>query len=366
MTGESDGSDESDGSVGEITAAIVGGSGYVGGELLRLLVGHPRVTVCAITSASQPGVFAHSAHPNLRGVTDLKFTSPDTLEPVDVLFLAQRHGDSAKQIDRWAGLATRIIDTSADFRLRNAAEWERWYEEQHPAPQWLDKFVYGLPEFHREELKSARYASGVGCNATVTNLALAPLVRHRSDGQTVRRLSRVAADLKVGSSEGGSIASASSHHPERSGAVRSFMPTGHRHQSEIRQELGTDFDLAFSVTSVELVRGALVTAHCFLNDPLTERDLWQLFRKAYANEPFVRLVSARSGIHRYPEPKLLAGTNWCDVGFATDAADPRHVVVIAAIDNLMKGAAGSAVQCMNLMCGFDETLGLTFPGLHPS
>ena len=340
-----------------VTAAIVGGSGYVGGELLRLLTGHPRVSVRAITSASQPGIFAHNAHPNLRGVTDIKFTSPDTLQPVDVLFLAQRHGDSAKQIQRWAALGTRIVDTSADFRLRDAAEWEKWYEEKHPAPQWLGKFVYGLPEFHREELKAAKYASGVGCNATVTNLALAPL------GE---RLTRVIADLKVGSSEGGSIASAASHHPERSGAVRSFMPTGHRHQSEIRQELGTGFELAFSVTSVELVRGALVTAHCFLSEPVTERDLWQLFRKAYANEPFVRLVSARSGIHRYPEPKLLAGTNWCDVGFATDADDPRHVVVIAAIDNLMKGAAGSAVQCMNLMCGFEETLGLTFPGLHPA
>jgi len=340
-----------------VTAAIVGGSGYVGGELLRLLTGHPRVSVRAITSASQPGIFAHNAHPNLRGVTDIKFTSPDTLQPVDVLFLAQRHGDSAKQIERWAALGTRIVDTSADFRLRDAAEWEKWYEEKHPAPQWLGKFVYGLPEFHREELKAAKYASGVGCNATVTNLALAPL------GE---RLTRVIADLKVGSSEGGSIASAASHHPERSGAVRSFMPTGHRHQSEIRQELGTGFELAFSVTSVELVRGALVTAHCFLSEPVTERDLWQLFRKTYANEPFVRLVSARSGIHRFPEPKLLAGTNWCDVGFATDADDPRHVVVIAAIDNLMKGAAGSAVQCMNLMCGFEETLGLTFPGLHPA
>jgi N-acetyl-gamma-glutamyl-phosphate/LysW-gamma-L-alpha-aminoadipyl-6-phosphate reductase len=347
-----------------VTAAIVGGSGYVGGELLRLLTGHPRVRVRAITSVSQPGVFAHTAHPNLRGVTDLKFTSPDTLEPVDVLFLAQRHGDSAKQIERWAGLGTRIVDTSADFRLRDAAEWERWYEEKHPAPEWLGKFVYGLPEFHREELKSARYASGVGCNATVTNLAIAPLVR--SVGPTVRRSDRVVADLKVGSSEGGSIPSASSHHPERSGAVRSFMPIGHRHQSEIRQELGSDFELAFSVTSVELVRGALVTAHCFLNQPIAERDLWKLYRAAYGNEPFVRLVSARTGIHRYPEPKLLGGTNWCDIGFATDPADPRHVVIIAAIDNLMKGAAGSAVQCMNLMCGFDETLGLTFPGLHPA
>src|SRR5262245_11195362 len=139
-------------------------------------------------------------------------------------------------------------------------------------------------------------------------------------GRAGRRAVRVVADLKVGSSEGGSIASASSHHPDRSGAVRSFMPTGHRHQSEIRQELGTDFELTFSVTSVELVRGALVTAHCFLNEPVAEKDLCKLYRTAYGNEPFVRLVSARSGIHRYPEPKLLAGTNWCDVGFATDAA----------------------------------------------
>ena len=347
-----------------LTAAIVGGSGYVGGELLRLLLGHPGVTVRAVTSASQPGVFVHSAHPNLRGTTDLKFTSPDTLEPVDVLFLAQRHGESARNIERWASLGTRVIDTSADFRLRDASEWERWYEEKHPAPEWLPRFVYGLPERHREELKGAKYASGVGCNATVTILALAPFFDRLTDGPP--GIDRVVADLKVGSSEGGSLPSASSHHPERSGAVRSFMPTGHRHQSEIRQELGNDFDLAFSVTSVELVRGALVTAHCFLEEPVAERDLWQLFRKAYANEPFLRLVSARTGLHRYPEPKLLAGTNWCDVGFATDPADPRHVVVIAAIDNLMKGAAGSAVQCMNLMSGQEETLGLRFPGLHPA
>lgn len=343
----------------QVTAAIVGGSGYVGGELLRLLVGHPGVAVRAVTSASQAGAFAHSVHPNLRGVTDLKFSSPDNLEPADVLFLAQRHGESAKSIERWAGLAPRVVDTSADFRLRSADEWRRWYDGDHPAPEWLDRFVYGLPERHRAELPAARYASGVGCNATVTILALAPLADRGL-------IERVVADVKVGSSEAGSAPSASSHHPERSGAVRSFMPTGHRHQSEIRQELGPGFDLAFSVTSVELVRGALVTAHCFLRESLTERELWQLLRQAYAGEPFIRLVSARTGLHRYPEPKLLAGSNWCDVGFATDPADPRHVVIIAAIDNLMKGAAGSAVQCMNLMCGFDEAAGLRFPGLHPA
>jgi [amino group carrier protein]-6-phospho-L-2-aminoadipate/5-phospho-L-glutamate reductase len=132
------------------------------------------------------------------------------------------------------------------------------------------------------------------------------------------------------------------------------------------QALGSSFDLSFSVTSVELVRGVMVTAHCFLNADLAERDVWGLYRTAYGTEPFVRLVSQKRGIHRYPEPKLLAGSNFCDVGFALDATSRhRRIVALAALDNLMKGAAGSAVQCMNLMCGLDETAGLSFPGLHP-
>ncbi|RME45541.1 MAG: N-acetyl-gamma-glutamyl-phosphate reductase, partial [Caldilineae bacterium] len=195
------------------------------------------------------------------------------------------------------------------------------------------------------------------CNATVTNLALAPLA-------DAGLLESAVVDVKVGSSEGGARPSESSHHPERSGAVRSFKPTGHRHQAEIRQALGNAFDLHFSVTAIELVRGALATCHCFLNRSLAERDLWKLYRAAYGKEPFVRLVKSRTGIHRYPEPKWLAGSNFCDIGFEVDAGSNR-VVVIAAIDNLMKGAAGSAVQAMNLMCGFDERAGLTFPGLHP-
>ncbi|HET9512322.1 MAG TPA: N-acetyl-gamma-glutamyl-phosphate reductase [Gemmatimonadales bacterium] len=340
-------------------AALVGGSGYVGGELIRLLLGHPGVALTQVASASQAGRLVHWIHPNLRGVSDLKFVAPDQLEPADVLFLAQRHGEAAGTMERWAGFAQRVVDTSADFRLRSAAEYRQWYGEEHPAPGWLERFVYGLPERRRQALGSTAHASGVGCNATVTILAIAPLV----DAGLVER---VVADVKVGSSEAGSAPSAASHHPERSGAVRSFMPTGHRHQAEIRQELGGGFELAFSVTGVELVRGALVTAHCFLRQPMEERELWRLYREAYGREPFIRLVASKSGIHRFPEPKLLAGTNWCDIGFAVDQErESRRVVVMAAIDNLMKGAAGSAVQCMNLMCGMDETAGLRFPGLHP-
>lgn len=342
-----------------LRVSVVGGSGYVGGELIRLLLGHPHVTLAQVTSASQAGRYVHGIHPNLRGLTELRFTSPDALVPADLLFLAQRHGESARGIERWAALAPRLVDTSADFRLRDPAAWERWYGEPHPAPEWLGRFVYGLPERHRDELREARYASGVGCNATVTNLAIAPLA-------DAGLLERVVADVKVGSSEGGSAPNAASHHPERSGAVRSFMPVGHRHQAEIRQALGDGFKLSFSVTGVELVRGALVTAHCFLREPLEEREVWKLYRRTYGGEPFVRLVSGRTGIHRYPEPKLLAGANWCDIGFAVDEdRESRRLVVIAAIDNLMKGAAGSALQCLNLMCGFDEPAGLGFAGLHP-
>lgn len=339
--------------------AIVGGSGYVGGELLRLLLGHPRVTVSQVTSASQVSRLVHTVHPNLRGLTQLQFSDPATLASCDVVFLAQPHGQSAAGIARFAALAERVVDCSADFRLRHPAEYRRWYHADHPSPEWLSRFVYGLPERYRTELTGARYASGVGCNAAVTILALAPL----ADAGLLRR---VVADVKVGSSEGGAQPSASSHHPERSGAVRSFMPTGHRHQAEIRQALGDGFELSFSVTAVELVRGALVTAHCFLDHPVEEKELWRLYREAYADRPFARLVKQRSGTFRYPEPKILAGSNYCDIGFEVDQDSPSHrVVVIAAIDNLMKGAAGSAVQCMNLMMGWDETAGLVFPGLHP-
>ena len=146
--------------------------------------------------------------------------------------------------------------------------------------------------------------------------------------------------------------------------MRSFKPTGHRHQAEVQQTVGDDFDLYMSVTSIELIRGALVTAHCLLNQPVTEKDLWKLYRKTYKSEPFIRLVKQKTGIFRYPDPKLLPGTNYCDVGFEVEEGANR-VVIIAAIDNLMKGAAGSAVQAMNVMMGWEETAGLDFPGLHP-
>lgn len=342
-----------------IRVSIVGGSGYVGGELLRLLLSHPQVEVAQVTSERLAGKSVASTHPNLRGHTALQYVSADKIEPCELLFLALPHGSAANRIEQFAALAPKIVDCSADFRLRDAEAYTRWYGEPHPNPEWLRRFVYGLPELHREEISQAKYVSGVGCNATATNLALLPLVR----AGLVDSSRDVVVEIKVGSSEGGAQSSESSHHPERAGAVRSFAPVGHRHTAEVAQELGLE-QVHLSITSVELVRGALATAHVFAPNAVAEKDLWKAYRALYNDEPFVRIIRERQGTYRLPEPKILAGTNYADVGFALDDVT-RRIVSICAIDNLGKGAAGTAVQCMNLMCGFEETLGLGFVGLHP-
>lgn len=338
--------------------SIVGGSGYVGGELLRLLLAHPHVEILQATSERYAGRYVHSLHPTLRGATHLQFCPVAALQPCDLLFLALPHGpEAAARIQQFADLAPRLIDLSANFRLRDPALYPRWYGWEHPTPAWLERFTYGLPEVSRAALRGAHYVSGVGCNATAVNLALLPFVE-------AGLVERAVVEVKVGSSEGGASPSAASHHPERSGAVRSFAPVGHRHQAEMRQVLG-DVELHFSATAVERVRGVLCTAHLFLRAPLDERDLWRCLRERYREEPFIRLIRDRSGLYRHPEPKLLAGTNFCDIGLERDPHSNR-VVVLSALDNLMKGAAGSAVQAMNLMHGWDERTALTFHGLHPN
>lgn len=343
-----------------ITASIVGGAGFAGGELARLLLFHPNVEIKQTTSERLAGKFVHKTHPNLRGQTKLKFSSRDEIEPCDVLFLCLPHGESSKEIDYFMGKAERIVDLSADFRLNDEEEYTRHYGAPHPRPEFLERFVYGVPELHREETRDAKLVSSAGCNATATILGLYPLFR-----EGLIETDRTVAEAKVGSSEGGATPNDHSHHPIRSGSVRSYAPAGHRHVAEMKQELGGDnFALHFSATSLDMIRGALVTAHAFLKEPLDEKDVWKLYRKYYGDEPFVRIVKERDGAYRLPEPKLLAGTNFCDVGFQR-APDSNRLVVVSAIDNLMKGAAGQAVQAFNLMHGLPETSGLEFPGLHP-
>jgi N-acetyl-gamma-glutamyl-phosphate/LysW-gamma-L-alpha-aminoadipyl-6-phosphate reductase len=237
-------------------ATIVGGSGYTGGELLRLLLAHPEIEIVQVTSRSHLGEYVYQVHPNLRKQTSLKFSDPQQIDPVEVLFLALPHGQAQQQIERFAGLAESIIDLSADFRLRDAQSYRRWYGSEHAAPEWLQKFVYGLPELHRQELRSARYVSGVGCNAAASILSLLPLVK----AGLLEENSPLIVEIKVGSSEGGAQGNPGSHHPERSGVVRTFSPFGHRHTAEVIQELGLPHP-SLTMTSVDLVRGALATAH---------------------------------------------------------------------------------------------------------
>jgi N-acetyl-gamma-glutamyl-phosphate/LysW-gamma-L-alpha-aminoadipyl-6-phosphate reductase len=343
-----------------LTLSIVGAAGYAGGELLRLVLGHPELQLGQAISSSQAGSPVHASHPNLRGHVRANFEAPDALQACDVLVLAGGHGTHAARIEEYAQLAPRILDLSADFRLRSAEAYEQTYGRPHPKPEWLERFVYGLPELHRDQLRGATHVSGVGCNATAMTLALLPLAR-------LGLVERALFDLKVGSSEGGAVSRESSHHPERSGTVRPYATTDHRHLAEVRQALAGSGDVPLSVTAhaIEMVRGVACTAHVFLNEEFSERQLWGVFREHYGAEPFVRLVAARSGQHRYPEPKLVAGSNHCDIGFAWDAEN-RRAVVFSALDNLVKGAAGSAIQSLNLMAGWDEHLGLGFPGLHPN
>jgi N-acetyl-gamma-glutamyl-phosphate/LysW-gamma-L-alpha-aminoadipyl-6-phosphate reductase len=344
-----------------ITTSIIGGSGYGGGELLRLLLAHPCVEVKQVTSRSHLGEYVYQVHPNLRKRTQIMFSDPSSLEPVDILFLAQPHGQAQHHIEEYAKLAPKIIDLSADFRLRDDAFHEQWYGEKHAAPDWLGKFVYGLPELHRAEIATANYVSGVGCNATASNLALLPLIK----ADLLEASSPIFIEIKVGSSESGTEGNSGSLHAERANVIRTFSAFGHRHTAEVIQEMGINATyLSLTMTAVDLVRGVLATAHAKVKQGVTTKDLWKAYRAVANENPFLRVVKEARGIYRVPEPKVLAGTNYADLGFELDESN-GHIVAMCAIDNLMKGAAGSAVQCMNLMMGWDEMLGLEFMGLHP-
>jgi N-acetyl-gamma-glutamyl-phosphate/LysW-gamma-L-alpha-aminoadipyl-6-phosphate reductase len=239
--------------------------------------------------------------------------------------------------------------------------YEQWYGEKHVAPEWLSKFVYGLPELHRAEITMANYISGVGCNATASNLALLPLVK----ADLLDLSSPIFIEIKVGSSEGGAEGNSGSLHAERANVIRTFSAFGHRHTAEVIQEMGVNAErVSLTMTAVDLVRGVLATAHSKVKQGVATKDLWKAYRAVANENPFVRVVKEQRGIYRVPEPKILAGSNYADLGFELDESN-GHIVSMCAIDNLMKGASGSAVQCMNLMMGWEETMGLEFMGLHP-
>mgnify|MGYP000483558232 FL=1 len=338
------------------TASVVGGSGFTGGELLRLLAGHPEFELVQATSRSKENKTVGHAHPNLRGL-DLRFSSPEELESVDALFAATPHGVSMGQIDEFQDAADTVVDLSADFRLDTEAQYDEWYDG-HERPELLDEAVYALPELTRDELPGTDLIASGGCNATATILGLKPLV----DEGILSGDEQVVVDVKVGSSEGGAGGGEASSHPERSGVVRPYAPTGHRHEAEIEQFLG--LDVSFTVHAVDMTRGASATCHVFPEERVSKGDLWGAYRGRYEDEPFVELVAGGGGVYRYPEPKAVAGTNKAEVGFELDPGN-RRLVVFSAIDNMMKGSAGQAVHAANVALGIEETAGLDHRGLHP-
>ncbi|MCP4216875.1 MAG: N-acetyl-gamma-glutamyl-phosphate reductase [bacterium] len=348
----------------KVKVSIVGCSGYAGGELLRLLLFHPNVEVQQITSERYAGKPVGRVHPNLRKLPQtktLKFEKSADIKECDLLFLALPHGDTMEKMSHFQTMAPKLIDLSGDFRLNCPDAYKKWYGHTHVLPEMLTEFVYGIPELHREEMKTAKYVSSAGCNATVTILALYPLFKNK-----LIHLDRTIVEVKAGTSEGGASHSAASHHPIRSGCIRAYKPFGHRHVSEMKQELsfGDDITIHFTATSTDMIRGIHCVSHAFLKDDMDEKAIWKTYRNEYGKEPFVRIIKEKDGLYRFPEPKLLAGTNYCDVGFVKDPESNR-VIIYSALDNLMKGAGGQALQAFNLMHGFEETLGLEFPGLHP-
>ncbi|MGW7528805.1 N-acetyl-gamma-glutamyl-phosphate reductase [Streptomyces sp. NPDC054783] len=337
--------------------AVVGGAGYIGGELLRLLVGHPEVELAAATSRSFAGRAVGGVHPNLRGRTQLRFCEPASLEDYDVLFLAAPHRETMRRMPEFLGHAKTVIDLSGDFRLRSAQVYADYYGVPHEAPELLDSFTPGLPEFHRTELRTADRISVPGCMATAGILTLAPLARAGLvEGA-------VTVDARTGSSGSGATAGAGNLHAERSGALRVFAPNRHRHEAEMAQATGLTVHM--SASGVEAVRGVQLLCRARLAPGADERAVRAAYRASYQHEPFVRVVAERRGIHRFPDPKILSGSNFCDVGFSVDSDSP-HALLIGALDNLVKGGAGNAVQCMNIRFGLPEHTGLEFTGLHPN
>lgn len=344
--------------------AVIGATGYGGAELLRHLLWHPGVTVTKLIAKDHVGERIDRVILSLGGMTDLvvEDLAPEQVAPsADLVFLGLPHRVSGAIACAYAELGIKVIDLSGDMRLLDAAEYERYYGVAHPLPDRLGSFVYGLPELNRGRLKGADRVASPGCFATAISLALLPWAR-------AGLLSgRVQVSAMTGSSGSGANPSATTHHPARAGTLRPYRPLNHQHTPEIEQSLrlagGGDFVLDFVPVSAPLVRGILTT--CFLSVPaeIAPPQILQTVRECYADDPLVRVIEGR-----LPEVGAIAGSMYCDVGVSIGQqtrGGMRPIVMHSALDNLVKGGAGQAVQSMNLVLGLDETTGLTRPSLWP-
>jgi N-acetyl-gamma-glutamyl-phosphate reductase len=343
-----------------IKVGIVGGTGYTGVELLRLLVRHPEVELHTITSRSEAGRPVAELFPNLRGHTDLAFTEPDpeVLKSCDLVFFATPNGVAMQQAPALLEAGVRVIDLAADFRIRDVALWERWYGMTHACPEWVGEAVYGLPELNRTAIAGARLVANPGCYPTAVTLGLLPLLESGASA-----LESVIADCKSGVSGAGRGANAAMLMAETGESFKAYAVPGHRHQPEIEQNLGAalgrELQLTFVPHLVPMIRGI----HATLYVPLkagAEQDLQALFESRYRSEPFVDVMPPGS----HPETRSVRGANHCRI--AVHRPGGRNMaVVLSVIDNLVKGAAGQAVQNMNLMFDLPETRGLELVGLLP-
>lgn len=348
------------------SAAVYGGSGYLGSEAVRRLLAHPDVELAHVYAADYIGEPVAAALPNLEGKTKLRFEAvPETGSPsVDILLLALPHEVSHRVVARAIGSSVRIIDMSGAFRVDDAAAYQKFYGAPHPLPELLPEFVYGLPELSRERLRGARLVASPGCFATTIELGLLPLARAGWLSGAVQTVGM------TGSSGAGVTPTPTTHHPVRAKNLRAYRPLLHNHAPEIQEALtragARDLEVDFVPVAAPLTRGILATSFARVPEEIDAARLRAAFAATYANERFVIIPEKR-----LPEVVAVAGSNYAEVGFALgeprlEAGIRRRVVTaISALDNLVKGGAGQAIQNLNLMLGLDESLGLTEPAAYP-
>lgn len=354
-----------------VRVAVAGGSGYTGAELLRLLSQHPHVQLTAVTSEKSAGTAVSTVFPHLQGIVPLTFEAlaPEALaERADVLFLALPHTKSMGPVATCMKARKRVVDLSADFRLKDPRTYETWYQTAHAHPDLIGSAVYGLPELHRSAIAQARLVASPGCYPTAAILQLAPLIAH-----DLIVPDTIVIDAKSGVSGAGRSAALPYHFPEAHESLEPYKIGQHRHIPEIEQELtglaGTrgpadtgrtsGVTIAFTPHLVPMNRGILSTAYARMKGSLDVVELRALYRDFYKGERFVRLLEGAM-----PNPRHVRGANYCDLAVHTDSR-AGWVVTVAAIDNLIKGAAGQAIQAMNLMLGYPEETGLVAPGIYP-
>lgn len=340
----------------KIDVAIIGASGYTGGELMRLLSRHNNVNIKYVTSRKNEGEYVSELHPNLETL-DLKFSNPDPKDiDADLVFSALPHGASMKLVPEYLNNGSRVIDLSGDFRFKDIETYEKWYHKEHLHPEL--NAVFGSPEINRELIKDADLIANPGCFVTGAILSSLPIVENEL-------VDRIILDSKSGVSGAGVNPSATTHYPTCTDNVKPYSISNHRHTPEIREQLNNfgsgNVKISFTPHLVPVIRGIITTNHSFLlKDDVSAEDVYSLYSEYYKEEPFVQVLKD----NKVPLLASVRGSNNCQIG-GISLDDMNHLVIVSAIDNLVKGASGQAIQNMNIMFGFDETEGLKEVGLYP-